>query len=372
MNKNRMIVLENVTKSYGEKAALQGISFDVENGELCVLIGPSGCGKSTTLKLINRMLEPDGGEILIEGRSVRDFKPELLRRKIGYVIQSIGLFPHMKVSQNIAVVPSLLKWERKRIGERVDYLLELVGLDPAIYRDKYPNELSGGEAQRIGVARALASDPPLLLMDEPFGAVDPLNREILQVEFLKIQRKLKKTVILVTHDLDEAIKLADKIVIMDMGRIVQIGQPENILSKPANSFVRNFVGTDRAIKRLSRFQVADYMNRASSTTIRRLKESNYKEAASRRESRFLWITDEMGILTGWIDFKNFKESDRLEEGITHVDPSNFAVRAEFTLKESLSRMLSQGVRSLPVTDEKNRLIGEINLSTIEKLTELEE
>ncbi len=275
MNKNlssrEMIKIYHVSKSYGNFLTVNDISFSVNEGKLCVLIGPSGCGKTTTLKMINRMIEPDRGEIYIEGKNIKHLKPTLLRRKIGYVIQNIGLFPHMDVYHNIAVVPSLLKWNKKEIERRVEYLLELVGLPPKTYKNKYPKELSGGEAQRIGVARALAADPPLLLMDEPFGAVDPLNREILQTEFLKIQKKLKKTVILVTHDLDEAIKLADKIIIMKEGKIVQADSPEDILSHPINKFVRNFIGTDRAIKKLVRFKVHEHMVKPNFMTAEQLK-----------------------------------------------------------------------------------------------------
>ncbi len=365
-----MIKLVNVSKSYGNFPAVRDISFNVEPGVLCILIGPSGCGKSTTLKMINRMLEADKGEIYIGGENIKNFKPTLLRRKIGYVIQNIGLFPHMDVYHNIAVVPSLLKWEKREIERRVEYLLELIGLPPQVYKNKYPRELSGGEAQRIGVARALAADPPILLMDEPFGAVDPLTREILQVEFLKIQKKLKKTVILVTHDLDEAIKLGDKIIIMKGGEIVQIDTPENILSHPANNFVRNFVGTDRAIKKLARFKVQQYMIKPNLLSIKKLREST--NPAAQITGRFLWVTDSKNRLIGWLDKQSLEGANPIEETITRVDSKNFALKKEFTLKEALSRMLSQGVRSLPVTNEQDELIGEITLTTIEQLTETEE
>lgn len=246
------IELNRITKNYGSKTAVQEISFKANEGEVCILIGPSGCGKSTTLKMINRMIEPTSGRIAIDGKDIRDFRPELLRRKIGYVIQSIGLFPHMSVARNISVVPRLLKWEKEKIDRRTVELLQLIGLDADEFMHKYPDELSGGEAQRVGVARALAADPPILLMDEPFGALDPLNREILQAEFAKIQRKLKKTAIFVTHDLEEAIRLADRIILMKDGRIVQDDTPETMLSHPSNSFVRNFVGGDRMLKKLAR------------------------------------------------------------------------------------------------------------------------
>ena len=236
-----MIELKNVTKKYGDFVAVNDVSFTVANGEVCVLIGPSGCGKSTTIKLINRMLEPTSGDIYVEGKHVNNERPDFLRRKIGYVIQNIGLFPHMTVAENIAVVPKLLGWERPRIEERTNGLLDLIGLSARQYAMKFPRQLSGGEAQRIGVARALAADPPLLLMDEPFGAVDPLNRQVLQAEFLKIQRQLHKTVIFVTHDLDEALKIGTRIAIMKDGRVIQVGPPEDIVLRPADDYVADFV-----------------------------------------------------------------------------------------------------------------------------------
>ncbi|MEE9398649.1 MAG: ATP-binding cassette domain-containing protein, partial [Dehalococcoidales bacterium] len=215
-----MIRLEHVVKVYGDTIAVNDLSFEVNEGEVCVLIGPSGCGKTTTLRMTNRLIEPTSGNILINGKDTGQIKPERLRQSIGYAIQSVGLFPHLTVAANIATVPELLHWDKSRIARRTEQLLALVGLKPTEYSRKYPSQLSGGEAQRIGVARALAADPPILLMDEPFGAVDPLTRERLQAQFIRIQQKLKKTVILVTHDLDEAIRLADRIAIMESGKLV--------------------------------------------------------------------------------------------------------------------------------------------------------
>ncbi|HUX21511.1 MAG TPA: betaine/proline/choline family ABC transporter ATP-binding protein [Spirochaetia bacterium] len=365
-----MIELRGVTKKYGDFTAVNNISFTVENGEVCVLIGPSGCGKSTTIKLINRMLEPTTGEILVDGKNVLSERPEMLRRKIGYVIQNIGLFPHMTVSENIAVVPKLLGWEQHRIDERTESLLDLIGLKPVQYASKFPRELSGGEAQRIGVARALAADPPLLLMDEPFGAVDPLNRQVLQAEFQKIQRKLRKTVIFVTHDLDEAIRLADRIVLLDKGRILQNDTPENLLSRPASKFVRNFVGTDRALKRLSRFSVGDHLREAISVA---LDEARFKERLLELKAQgkhFVWITTGNGRLYGWFDLH---DSDAIESdapaAVTEFEVAETAIKPSFSMKEALSRMLGQGIKAAPVVDDQNVLIGEISLSDIEHLTE---
>lgn len=248
-----MIRLDAVSKRYegAERDAVSDISLEFPDGEVAVLIGPSGCGKSTTLRMINRLIEPGAGTITLDGVDVRSIRAEELRRGIGYAIQGVGLFPHWTVGQNIATVPGLLGWERNRITRRVEELLELVGLDPGRYAGAYPEELSGGEAQRVGVARALAADPPVLLMDEPFGAVDPLTRDRLQREFLEIQARLRKTVVFVTHDIDEAVRLGDTITIMRDGRIVQRDRPERVLAYPVDDFVGEFVGAERALKRLS-------------------------------------------------------------------------------------------------------------------------
>lgn len=253
-----MIRLVDVYKNYEGYEAVKGISLEVHEGELYVLLGPSGCGKSTTLRLINRMVDRSSGDIYVEGEHVDTFLVENLRRKMGYVIQSTGLFPHMDVEANIATVPLLLKWEEKRIRDRSKEMLRLVGLDPEIYLKKLPRELSGGEAQRVGVARALASDPHILLMDEPFGAVDPISRLRLQKEFKEIQKKLKKTVIFVTHDVEEALLLGDRICIMREGVIVQEGTPEEVILKPQDDFVKDFFGGEGALSLLTRYKARDH------------------------------------------------------------------------------------------------------------------
>ena len=367
-----MIKLVDITKRYGELPAVQGISLQVQKGEVCVLLGPSGCGKSTTLKMINRMLEPTSGSIYIDGRDVEDFKPELLRRKIGYVIQYVGLFPHLTVAQNIGVVPHLLKWERRKIEERTEYLLGLIGLDSAAYSRKYPHELSGGEAQRIGVARALAADPPILLMDEPFGAVDPLTRETLQTEFVKLQRELKKTVVFVTHDLEEAIRVSTRIALMRSGKIVQHDIPENILAHPKNKFVHDFIGADRALKRLSRFPVSGVMRPAYKASIYDIQsEALVKRAKSmeREGLRFLWVVDKEGVLAGWVDTRRLKNKSSAGDAVTAVQADKISVSRDSTCKTALSRMMGEGIKVVPVVDEKQRVVGEISLADIEKITE---
>ncbi|MFN0074368.1 MAG: ABC transporter ATP-binding protein [Chloroflexota bacterium] len=257
-----IVEFRDVTKRYGGGAEAAGavnhLSLTVPAGEICVLVGPSGCGKTTTLRMVNRLVEPTSGQILIDGTDVMSSEPTQLRRRIGYVIQQIGLFPHQTIAQNVATVPSLLGWDRARSRDRVDELLNLVGLDPARYRGRYPLELSGGERQRVGVARALAAEPPVMLMDEPFGAVDPIVREHLQDEFLRLHRTLGMTVLLVTHDIDEAIKLGTRVAVMGQGgHLEQYATPFELLSRPATDFVAQFVGADRALKQLALMRLSD-------------------------------------------------------------------------------------------------------------------
>src|SRR5690242_8394380 len=248
-----MIRLERVSKTYDDgTTAVHELSLDVRRGELCVLVGPSGCGKTTTMKMINRLIDASGGRVLLDGDDVSTIDPVQLRRRIGYVIQQVGLFPHQTVRTNVATVPSLLGWDRKRAKARVNELLELVGLDPSTFADRYPSQLSGGQRQRVGVARALAADPLVLLMDEPFSAVDPVARERLQTEFHRLQRELGTTVVFVTHDVDEAVRLGDRIAVLsEGGHLEQYDTPSTVLGSPATPFVADFVGADRAVKRLS-------------------------------------------------------------------------------------------------------------------------
>ena len=255
-----MIEFRQVSKTYpgSDDPVVKDLSFEVLEGEICVLVGPSGCGKTTTMRMVNRLIEITEGEILIDGEPNTAMSATRLRRKIGYAIQQIGLFPHRTIADNIGTVPHLLGWEKDRIRDRVDELLRLVGLSPEEYRDRYPAELSGGQQQRVGVARALAADPPIMLMDEPFGAVDPITRERLQDEFLRIQEDIKKTIVFVTHDIDEAIKMGNKIAILKQGGVLaQYDTPENILSRPDSEFVASFVGADRVLKRLSLTRVGE-------------------------------------------------------------------------------------------------------------------
>jgi osmoprotectant transport system ATP-binding protein len=258
-----MIRLESLTKTYtsrqGTVVAVDRVSLEVRAGETCVLLGPSGCGKTTTLRMINRLVAPTAGKVFLGGRDTGAVDPVALRRGIGYVIQQIGLFPNMTVAENIGVVPRLLGWPEARRRERANELLALLALPPAQFANRYPNELSGGQAQRVGVARALAVDPPVLLMDEPFAALDPVNREAIQDEFLRMQRQLRKTILFVSHDIDEAVKMADRIAIFHSGRLVQFATPDEMLAHPADAFVAGFVGSDRTLKRLRLIRVAEVM-----------------------------------------------------------------------------------------------------------------
>ncbi|WP_069171944.1 ABC transporter ATP-binding protein [Streptomyces griseus] len=247
-----MIRFEHVTKRYADgTTAVDGLSFEVAEGELVTLVGPSGCGKTTTMKMVNRLIEPTEGRISLDGDDISSIDPVQLRRRIGYVIQQVGLFPHRTVLENTATVPHLLGWKRAKGRERAAELLDLVGLDPSVHGDRYPEQLSGGQRQRVGVARALAADPPVLLMDEPFGAVDPVVREKLQNEFLRLQAQVRKTVLFVTHDIEEAVRLGDRIAVYGQGRIEQFDSPATVLGAPATPYVADFVGADRGLKRLS-------------------------------------------------------------------------------------------------------------------------
>jgi osmoprotectant transport system ATP-binding protein len=359
-----MIELNRVSKRYGAIEAVREVDLRVAEGELVVLIGPSGCGKTTTLKMINRLIEPTAGTITVAGKDITKLNPQVLRRGIGYVIQSIGLFPHMTVQQNIQVVPSLMGWPKRRSAERADELLELIGLDPERYRHSYPKELSGGQAQRVGVARALAVDPPVLLMDEPFGAVDPLTRERLQDEFSSLQGRLKKTIVMVTHDIDEAIKMGDRICVMNEGRVEQYDAPETLLASPKNRFVRQFVGADRALKRLSRIPIKTHMK----TEVAALSLTASRDEALTRLERHksLYVVDDEGRYLGWLSRNAFAAEPDVAAAYTEALGSALSVSMD--AREALSHLLAQGAGELPVVDEKGKLVGTLGLATLVALT----
>ncbi len=339
-----MIHCQKLCRQYGKGFAVQSLDLKVNQGELVVLVGPSGCGKSTTLKMINRLVEPSSGKVQFDGQSITDMPLTQLRRQMGYVIQSTGLFPHWTVSENIGTVPKLLGWKTPQIKKRTTGLMEKLGLTPVEqFKNKYPHELSGGQAQRVGVARALAADPKVLLMDEPFGALDPITRETLQIEVRRIQRQTRKTVIFVTHDMDEALVMADKIAIMQDGRLIQYGKPIDLLISPVNEFVRTFIGqSDLGLKLLSRRQVCQYVHNASITPC---------------ENVHHWQLDEKGrpkqLVGGKLDPQQRQYTTSVNE--------EWLATPEMTMKEALSRMVWYRVSVLPVVDEQGILIGEVSL-----------
>jgi osmoprotectant transport system ATP-binding protein len=361
-----VVAFEHVTKRYpgAEAPAVDDLSLEIPAGEICVLVGPSGCGKTTSMKMVNRLIDPTGGRITIDGRNVMDLPAVELRRGIGYVIQQVGLFPHLTIGANAAVVPNLLGWDRARIRERTDELLELVGLPPADYRDRYPTELSGGERQRVGVARALAADPPVMLMDEPFGAVDPIRRERLQNEFLRLQERVRKTIIFVTHDVDEAIKMGDRIAILQRGgMLAQYDTPAAILANPATEFVERFVGADRGLKRLSLARVRDletiepvivHAGEDRADVRRRLDRSEELEYA-------LLVDDERHPL-GWIDQHDLRGDGPIDPGA--ATPGAPTVQPETTLRDALSALLGSSVQLGVVVDERDRVLGLVSVDAI--------
>jgi osmoprotectant transport system ATP-binding protein len=299
-----MIRLEGVTKRFADgQVAVDDLSLEVVEGELCVLVGPSGCGKTTTMKMINRLIEPTSGRIYLDGEDVTNVDPVKLRRRIGYVIQQVGLFPHQTIADNVGTVPRLLGWDRKRIADRVHELLDLVGLDPDRFARRYPSELSGGQQQRAGVARALAADPPVLLMDEPFGAIDPITRGRLQSEFLRLQREVRKTIVFVTHDIEEAVRMGDRIAVMGPGgHVLQYDTPAQILGSPNSSFVADFVGADRGLKRLTvtAIDVTDLETPPvvhESDTL-----ADARRVMARSGAKWAIVVDNHDALRGWIGF----------------------------------------------------------------------
>jgi len=343
-----MISLERVTKRYGEQAvAVAELSFTVDNGELCVLVGPSGCGKTTTLRMINRLIEPSSGRILINGTDIASMESVTLRRGIGYVIQQGGLFPHRRVADNVAAVPRLLGWDRSRVERRVHELLELVGLDPHRYGSRYPHELSGGERQRVGVARALGGDPPVLLMDEPFGAVDPVTRQHLQQQLLELQRELHKTIVFVTHDIEEAALLGDRIVVLSEGGVLeQHDTPAEVLGRPATPFVADFVGADRGVRRLGvvRIGIDDLFHPPVVAPDTSMAEARRKAAGA--ESRWAIVVDPADRLLGWVDL----DPPRSGNVADHLVRFEVQVPMGASLRAALGEMLQHDVRWLPVVD----------------------
>lgn len=361
-----MLKIENVSKIYkGGKKAVKNISLDIKKGEFICFIGPSGCGKTTTMKMINRLIEPSEGKILINGENIMDKDPVELRRQIGYVIQQIGLFPHMTILENITLVPKLLKWDEQKKKERALELLKLVDMGPE-YLERYPYELSGGQQQRIGVLRALASNPPLILMDEPFGALDPITRDALQEEFKNLQRTLDKTIVFVTHDMDEAIKLADRIVILKAGEIVQVGTPDEILRNPANEFVEEFIGKDRLLQTRPNVELVEQIMSRNPISI--TEEKSLTDAITiMRDKRVdsLLVVDEQNVLKGFVDVETISEYRKKAKFISEViNTEVYSVKQDTLIRDSVQKILKRGFKYVPVVDQNKHLVGIVTRATL--------
>jgi osmoprotectant transport system ATP-binding protein len=357
----QVIRLEQLMKRFPgqQEPAVDSLDLEIPAGEIVVLVGPSGCGKTTTMRMINRLIEPSSGKIIIGGEDVTRINPDQLRRRIGYVIQQVGLFPHMTIADNIAVVPRLLGWDKRRIGERVDELLELVGLEAGAYRGRYPKELSGGQQQRVGVARALAVDPPVMLMDEPFGAIDPITRDRLQNEFLRLQESIRKTIVFVTHDIHEAIKLGDRIAILAKGsRLAQYDTPEEILARPANDFVADFIGPGASVRSLGLTNLADI--ELDTVPVVELADSvdKARAALARTKQDRALIVDEARHPRGWR-----RETD-LEQGMSSGGGPLAVLRRSQTVHDVLNELLRTGDTIAAIVDADGRYEGALRLETI--------
>ena len=358
-----MIRLEDLTKVFPgqDEPAVDDLSMEIYEGEIVVLVGPSGCGKTTTMKMVNRLIEPTSGRIFLEGEDVTKVNSDNLRRRIGYVIQQIGLFPHMTIADNIATVPRMLGWDNKRISDRIDELLETVGIDIS-YRDRYPKELSGGQRQRIGVARAMAADPPVLLMDEPFGAIDPITRDRLQDEFLRLQQEIRKTIVFVTHDIDEAIKMGDRIAILrTQSRIAQYDTPEKILTDPADDFVADFIGAGASIKRL-RLSTVDEIEPAD-WPVARLSDSREEVRNKIQNSGkdYALLLDDRERPKRWVTAEHLELSTPLEEA---GRPAVAIVESSSNLFNTLDTMITSYKGSAIVVDESGRYKGVVDFDTV--------
>ncbi|XKF76601.1 ABC transporter ATP-binding protein [Glutamicibacter arilaitensis] len=358
------IMLQEVTKTYPgqKKSAVGGLTLEIPAGSIVMFVGPSGCGKTTTLKMINRLIEPTSGKIVINGEDVTDMDGDELRRRIGYVIQAGGLFPHMTVATNIAMVPKMLGWSKEKIAARVDELLELVSLDPELYRDRFPKELSGGQQQRVGVARALAADPPVLLMDEPFGAVDPITRQRLQDELLNIQSEVQKTIVCVTHDFDEAVKLGDWIAIFNEGaQLEQYDSPERILANPASEFVENFIGSGAGLKQLTLTRVNEVeLSEAITTTAGK----NASEVLSQLQGagrKYAVVLDSRGRPLRRLNRRQLSRAEIIDGT---YDPNLPVVGEQATLNDALDTMLVASTESALVTGRRDVLRGIITVQTV--------
>ncbi|WP_232664055.1 ABC transporter ATP-binding protein [Pseudonocardia sp. TRM90224] len=359
------IRLDKLTKRFpGQKEpAVEELSLEIPEGEIVIFVGPSGCGKTTTMKLINRLIEPTSGRIFLDDEDVTKADPDQLRRRIGYVIQQIGLFPHQTIAQNIATVPKLLKWDRDRIAERVDELIRTVGMDPDVYRDRYPKQLSGGQRQRIGVARAMSADPDVMLMDEPFGAIDPITRDRLQNEFLRLQADIKKTIVFVTHDIDEAIKMGDRIAILrDHSQIAQFDTPERILVDPADEFVADFIGRGASLKRLSLSRVRDIALGEWTTVDEGTDPADALRRLEVSDKGCLLVIDEDGRPRSWVSADHLRQLGGRK--LSEVGLPLAVVGPMATLSDTLNEMLTARYCTAVVVGEGGRYTGVVDMDTI--------
>jgi osmoprotectant transport system ATP-binding protein len=358
------VVFEGVTKRYSGQTepAVDDLTLDVSAGEICVLVGPSGCGKTTALRMVNRTVDLTEGDIRIGEISVKDRPPAELRREIGYVIQQIGLFPHRSIADNIATVPQLLGWDKERIARRVDELVGLIGLEPEMH-DRFPGQLSGGQQQRVGVARALAADPLVMLMDEPFGAIDPINRERLQNEFLRLQREIKKTVLFVTHDIDEAIKMGDRIAVMRQGgKLAQFATPAELLMSPADHFVEDFVGADRALKRLALMRVSDIDLWTAPLAFVGQAIGEVKAKLEGAEVPHPLLVDSDRRPLGWLSERDLSQSTVPEKPHSGPDP---ILDLDDVMRDALAEIMQSETRYAPVVDAQGRIAGVLSVEIIQ-------
>lgn len=361
-----MVSLRGITKKYGAATAVNSIDLDIEDGQFIVLIGSSGCGKTTTLKMINRLIEPTSGEILFNGENIQKMNSVALRRSIGYVIQQIGLFPNMTILENIEIVPKLLKWPKEKSRDKALELLEMAGLDPALCANKYPSELSGGQQQRIGVLRALAAEPSLILMDEPFGALDPITRDSLQDEVLKLHKTLNKTFVFVTHDMSEAVKMADVIVFMDKGNIIQAAPPEEILRNPANDFVKNFIGMHNASDN-SEMSVMEVMKTKPVTVLKTRRTLECISLMNSKGIDTLIVTNQSGIFEGVITADAVRKFGKPGETVESlIDRSIGTVSVSGKAKDAFDTLIETKSEYLIVLDAAERVVGMVTRSGIVK------
>lgn len=360
-----MLEINNVSKVYRDgKKAVNKLNMTIEKGEFIAFIGTSGSGKTTAMRMINRMIEPTSGSIVLNGKNIKDMNPVQLRRNIGYVIQQIGLLPHMTIRENITLVPKLLKWSEEDKNKKAEELIQLVDL-PVSYLDMYPSQLSGGQQQRIGVIRALAADQEIILMDEPFGALDPITRDTLQDLVKELQVKFNKTFIMVTHDMDEAIKLADRIVIMSHGEVIQIDTPNNILRNPANDFVKDFIGENRLIQTTPNIKTVDEaMNKPISIT----PEKSIGEAINLMRTKrvdTLFIVDEQNVLVGYVDIEDLSEAHKKHLSLSRIMNHNvYFVRTGVYLQDTVRTILKRNIRVIPVLDKQDKLLGVITRANL--------